>query len=42
MFLESTFNRLCNTRYGGFMILVVGIGLLGFIVLVVESAKRFL
>lgn len=39
MSLESTFNRLCRAKFGYFMILVVGAGLLGFSILLIEIAR---
>jgi hypothetical protein len=40
--LESTFNRLCNTRHGYLMIPVVGIGVTGFLILVLEILQRLI
>lgn len=39
MSLESAFNRLCNSRFGYLMIPVVGVGVLGFVILVIETAR---
>lgn len=41
MTLELLFNRLCNMRHGWLMIPVVGIGILGFFILLTELVRYF-